>query len=771
MFRGILIRLRPVTLLVVVLAITLGAAPIVVAAQANRQTAPSDLPAPTKAPPAMVSAGDSSNPYYSFQTITLSNGAQVDQVIINGPPEPPPGTKLERAPVVPSALNQPGAAASLPVPAYDWVFGCSAVSASMIGAYFDRNGLPNIYTGPGNGGVMPMDNSIIWGTWSDSYETYPLNPLVASRNGLDGRASKGSIDDYWVKYDSTNSDPYLTGGWAQHAWGDAFGDYMKTSQSAYSNPDGATYFTWYNDGTPLTCTAMETLNPSPAGRDGTYGRKLFYEARGYSVTECYNQKTDNNGGGFTYSSYKAQIDAGYPVLLNLAGHSIVGVGYADPNTVYLNDTWDHETHQMTWGGSYSGMALQSVSVVNPVRPNSPVPTITGLNPLSATPDGGGFTLTVNGTNFISSSVVRWKGADRTTTYVNSTKLTAAILASDIAAAGTASVTVFNLAPGGGLSNAVSFLVGTSKKVYLPLVVKSLPAPVLNAIDNADGDGNYVVSWNAVTGATSYTLEEDDNAGFTSPTAQYAGAGTSWNATGKAAGTYYYRVQASNTFGPGSWSATQSATVTPASSWTTIVSTDFEGAWPGAWVVSDNSSADGGQYYWGKRNCRAYAGSYSGWGVGGGAQGSGRGCGASYPNNASSWMMYGPFSLSNTAAADLRFKLWLKSELDHDGVCRFASIDGDNFWGTCTSGDTTGWVDKILDLANVYTLGNLLGQPQVWVALRFSSDGSNTYAEGGYVDNIVLRKCPMGGACPATVSEMSPNHSQVVESSAHVVIPK
>ena len=59
------------------------------------------------------------------------------------------GTELERAPVIPSALNQPGAAASLPVPAYNWVFGCSAVSASMIGAYFDRNGLPNIYTGPG----------------------------------------------------------------------------------------------------------------------------------------------------------------------------------------------------------------------------------------------------------------------------------------------------------------------------------------------------------------------------------------------------------------------------------------------------------------------------------------------------------------------------------------------------------------------------------------------------------------------------------------------
>ena len=474
MFKETLIRLHPVTLLVVVLAVALGSAPIASAAQANRQTAPSGPPAPTKATPAMAATGDPSNPYYSVQTITLSDGAQVDQVIINGPPEPPPGTELERTPVVPSALNQPGLAASLPVPAYNWVFGCSAVSASMIGAYFDRNGLPNIYTGPGNGGVMPMDNSTVWGTWTDGYETYPLNPLVASRNGLDGRSTRGSIDDYWVQYDSTANDPYITNGWAQHTWGDAFGDHMKTSQSAFSNPDGATYFTWYTNGTRLMCAGMESLGV--ATRDGTYGRKLFYQARGISVTDCYNQRTDNAiAGGFSFANYKAQIDAGYPVLLNLHGHSIVGVGYADPNTVYINDTWDHVTHQMTWGGSYSGMVLESVSVVNPVRPNNPVPTITGLSPSSALPGGPAFTLTVNGTGFISSSVVRWKGANRTTTYVSGTQLTAAITAADIAAAGTASVTVINPAPGGGASNAMSFVVvSPKKKVYLPLVMKAPP---------------------------------------------------------------------------------------------------------------------------------------------------------------------------------------------------------------------------------------------------------------------------------------------------------
>ena len=196
--------------------------------------------------------------------------------------------------------------------------------------------------------------------------------------------------------------------------------------------------------------------------------------------------------------------------------------------------------------------------------NNPVPTITGLNPFFATPGGSGFTLTVNGTGFVNGAVVQWSGSNRTTSYVSSTRLTAQITVDNIAAPGSASVTVINPPPGGGTSNTVSFLVGTPKRVYLPLVVKnSLPppaAPVLNGIANTDGDGNYTVGWNAVAGATSYTLEEDDNAGFTSPIPRYNGAGTSWNATGKAAGIYYYRANASNNSGSSTWSNAQPAAV-------------------------------------------------------------------------------------------------------------------------------------------------------------------------------------------------------------------
>ena len=93
---------------------------------------------------------------------------------------------------------------------------------------------------------------------------------------------------------------------------------------------------------------------------------------------------------------------------------------------------------------------EPVASLDPVR--NPMPTITNLSPAVANAGGAAFTLTVNGSGFVSNSTVRWNGSDRTTTFVSSTQLTAAISAADIAVAGTAKVTVFNPSPGGGGSN-------------------------------------------------------------------------------------------------------------------------------------------------------------------------------------------------------------------------------------------------------------------------------------------------------------------------------
>ena len=87
---------------------------------------------------------------------------------------------------------------------------------------------------------------------------------------------------------------------------------------------------------------------------------------------------------------------------------------------------------------------------------NPVPSIVSLCPSSRSKGTGGFTLTVNGENFSYSSVVRWEGEDRQTTYVSPTRLKASIAAGDIAEEGNFNVTVFTPASGGGQTDELTF---------------------------------------------------------------------------------------------------------------------------------------------------------------------------------------------------------------------------------------------------------------------------------------------------------------------------
>jgi hypothetical protein len=91
---------------------------------------------------------------------------------------------------------------------------------------------------------------------------------------------------------------------------------------------------------------------------------------------------------------------------------------------------------------------------------------------------------------------------------------------------------------------------------------SLPpaAPTLYAIDNPDGDGEYLVDWSDADDATDYALLEDDDPAFTSPIVVYLGNTSQFTVTGRHAGTWYYRVLASNDVGDGPWSNVESVLV-------------------------------------------------------------------------------------------------------------------------------------------------------------------------------------------------------------------
>ena len=109
--------------------------------------------------------------------------------------------------------------------------------------------------------------------------------------------------------------------------------------------------------------------------------------------------------------------------------------------------------------------------------------MTGLNPATRTAAGGAFTVTVTGVRFQASSVVYWKSMARPTTYVNSTTLTAAIPATDIAIAGAVNVRVVTPGPGGGASN--------NKTVTI-----NNPVPVITTLSPASkkkGSGAFTLS--------------------------------------------------------------------------------------------------------------------------------------------------------------------------------------------------------------------------------------------------------------------------------------
>ena len=298
--------------------------------------------------------------------LTPAEKTKIAYMVQDSPPYPPKG--IARSMV--SLAQMPQMAVMLSeVPTSTWTYGCSATSAGMLFGYYDRATHPDMYTGPTNGGVCPLTNlgqgqtpgSPISGACS----------IIATENGFDGRSTAGHVDDYWIIYGSAGPDPWSGG--TEHTWEGCTADYMGTNQWKWdydsdtiveTNTDGSTALWWSTNGSKL----YDYIPPASAGLPQTslcHGMRLFAESRGYTVVENYNQLTDNvNASGFSFADYMSEIDAGRPVLIQVVGHSMVGVGYDQATqTVYLHDTWDNLVHTMIWGTNYSGMDLQAVTVI------------------------------------------------------------------------------------------------------------------------------------------------------------------------------------------------------------------------------------------------------------------------------------------------------------------------------------------------------------------------------------------------------------------------
>src|SRR6266404_2890720 len=153
------------------------------------------------------------------------------------------------------------------------------------------------------------------------------------------------------------------------------------------------------------------------------------------------------GGGSAQSNVLPSSQNAVPAVSSVSPSSVVagsgaftltvnGTGFVAGSVVQWNGSARPTTFvsaaQLTAAITTADVAATGsgqVTVVNPspgggtssaasVTIQNPVPAITSVSPATVIPGSAAFTLTVNGTGFVASSVVQWNGSARPTTFVS-----------------------------------------------------------------------------------------------------------------------------------------------------------------------------------------------------------------------------------------------------------------------------------------------------------------------------------------------------------------
>jgi len=260
-----------------------------------------------------------------------------------------------------------GATVNLNGPAYDWWYGCSPTSAGMMMGYYDIHG----YGGKSYANLVPnavAESSTYPPSTSFATNTYQVNNIIASY---------GYVTDY---YRFANGTPNYTygGSGAYNISGDdaatpthaanCLADFMWSGMDAAENVNGGTSFYFFPSGAKLYASYAYNNDL----QDGMLGMDLYFRYCGYGSGNIANDHTfftqliysPSAPLGFTFANYKAEIDAGRVLMIQVEGHSMFGYGYVDNGSgqqyILFHDTWDDGGHEMLWGGSYEGMAQWGV---------------------------------------------------------------------------------------------------------------------------------------------------------------------------------------------------------------------------------------------------------------------------------------------------------------------------------------------------------------------------------------------------------------------------
>jgi M6 family metalloprotease-like protein len=245
---------------------------------------------------------------------------------------------------------------------------------------------------------------------------------------------------------------------------------------------------------------------------------------------------------------------------------------------------------------------------------------------------------------------------------------------------------------------------------------SLQAPSNGATD-AELEPSF--SWSAVSGATSYTLEIDDDPGFAIPLHSVTAAATSYSGAALDLDTtYYWRVRANNGCGGGTFSSPWSFTTTDGTTQCSnfLLEPGFEGGSGAAW----SESSSNGWTIVTSDNPRS--GTYSAW-LGG-------------DNDEISAAWQSPTIPGEAISATLTYWYSIASNdscgYDEGGVLIGGSPLAGHTYDLCNDNETVGFVQS----AAADLLSYAGSSPQI----RFEASTNGSHISNLFIDDVVLEVC-------------------------------
>jgi trimeric autotransporter adhesin len=245
------------------------------------------------------------------------------------------------------------------------------------------------------------------------------------------------------------------------------------------------------NGTSLTttftsATALSAELPASDLADGTTAKVTVVNPSPGGGTSAVATFTVNNPvPAVTAVSPGSALAGSGDATLDLTGSGFVSSSVVNWNGMPLTTTFVSGTEvKATLPLADQAVASASqITVANPAPAggsspqvafdvNNPVPTITALTPATATAGAAATTVTVAGTNFVTTSAILWNGTALASTFVSATEMQASLPAADLASGAASQITAANPAPGGGASAALTFTVNN-------------PVPAIKAISPAN----------------------------------------------------------------------------------------------------------------------------------------------------------------------------------------------------------------------------------------------------------------------------------------------